>query len=69
MQARGLSSVHLADIVCRALEIGSGGDGKIPALSDHAWNTLGLPVQALDPIVEETQLEMERAVIFLDFTR
>ncbi|MBI5365492.1 MAG: HDOD domain-containing protein, partial [Planctomycetes bacterium] len=66
---RQVAIVHLADIVCRALQIGSGGDRKIPALSDYAWKTLGLPMTALDTILEETLIEMERAVVFLDFTR
>lgn len=67
--ARQAAIVHLADIVCRAMQIGSGGDRRIPPLSDYAWRTLGLPMTALDSILEETQLEMERAVVFLDFTR
>jgi putative nucleotidyltransferase with HDIG domain len=34
--------VHLADILCRGLEIGDGGDGLMPLLSEQVLDRLGL---------------------------
>ena len=41
------SIVHLADILARALDIGYGGDRKVPALDPTAWNLLKLKTPAL----------------------
>lgn len=46
--------VHVADIVARALEIGNGGDKKIPAASPSAWGEIGLSVPLVDKIMEGT---------------
>jgi putative nucleotidyltransferase with HDIG domain len=48
------SVVHLADILCRALELGSGGDPLVPPLSSFSWTTLGLEQGVLASIMEET---------------
>jgi HD-like signal output (HDOD) protein len=50
------SIVHLADILARALDIGYGGDRKVPALDPTAWNLLKLKTPALDGIMA-TMLE------------
>ena len=49
--------IHLADILCRAINLGSGGDKKIPPLHRDAWEILGLKISALEPIVEEMERE------------
>lgn len=49
--------VHLADIICRALRIGSGGDNKIPAMNEHALGMLSLGVNAVEPIMEKVEKE------------
>ena len=49
--------VHLADILCRSLDIGSGGDKKIPPLSEKAIKLLGLDVNAIEPILEKLETE------------
>lgn len=61
--------IHIADIVCRAMRMGSGGDRKIPALSEAAWEALELPVSSLESILVETDQEMEKALVFLDFMK
>lgn len=47
------SIVHVADILCRALDLGSGGDHRMPRLNDRAWENLGLDVAELTTIIEE----------------
>jgi len=43
--------VHLADILCRALNIGNGGDNKIPPLDKLAWERLKIKIDAIDTIM------------------
>jgi len=45
------SIVHLADILTRALGLGSGGDDRVPALERSAWELLKLKASALDSIM------------------
>jgi len=52
-----VAAVHLADIVCRALAIGSGGDACIPVLSRVARDILGLDAGNLREIVAAVELE------------
>lgn len=54
---REAAAVHLADILCRALEMGSGGDPRIPPLLPDAWEALGLDADALEPVMEEMERE------------
>ena len=50
--------VHLADILVRAEAIGSGGDRRIPVLSEEAMKTMGLGVDDLQDIMDEMVSEM-----------
>jgi putative nucleotidyltransferase with HDIG domain len=43
--------VHLADIFCRALNMGYGGDHKIPPLDKLAWERLKIQPGAIDTIM------------------
>jgi putative nucleotidyltransferase with HDIG domain len=43
--------VHLADIFCRALNMGHGGDNKIPPLDKFAWERLKIPATAIETIM------------------
>lgn len=63
------SIVHLADIITRAVRVGSGGDRKIPNLSESAWRTLNLREQDFDRMIGETFEEIEKAVVYLDFIK
>ncbi|RKY90521.1 HD family phosphohydrolase [candidate division KSB1 bacterium] len=57
--------VHLADILCRAMNMGSGGDNKIPPLNKSAWETLQLKLGSIEPIMEEMEKEFEDISLFL----
>ena len=46
------SIVHLADIFCRALRLGFGGDNKIPPLDRPSWDNLKIKTDAFEPIME-----------------
>ncbi len=49
--------VHLADIFCRALNMGFGGDNKIPPLDRLAWESLKIKTSAFETIMETMQDE------------
>jgi len=51
------SIVHLADILSRALDMGYGGDNKIPPLDKLAWESLKIKTGALESIMETMQNE------------
>ena len=56
--------VHLADILCRSLEIGSGGDEKVPLLNADAWAQLDLEPAMLNDIVDELNREIDNFNVF-----
>ena len=66
--SREAAIVHLADILCRAMDIGSGGDNKIPPLDRNAWQDLDLKLKAIEPIVEEIGMEFEDISLFVTST-
>ena len=58
--------VHLADIFCRSLDFGSGGDQKIPPLDKAAWENLKIKTNAIEPIMETMMGEFEDISLFID---
>lgn len=58
--------VHVGDIVARSLDIGNGGDQKIPAMEKKVWKELGFSLKIMDRVMEETMNELSRAKEFLD---
>ena len=58
--------VHLADILCRAMNTGSAGDNKIPPLNKNAWETLQLEVSAIEPLMEEIEREFHDISLFMN---
>ncbi len=59
--------IHLADILCRSLNIGSGGDEKIPALDAFAWEILKIKTPAIEPILEEIKKEYDDIRLFITY--
>jgi len=55
--AKEAAIVHLADIFCRALNMGFGGDNKIPLLDRFAWQSLKIQTSAIESIMETMQDE------------
>lgn len=56
---REAAIVHLSDILCRALNIGSGGDDRMPVLNKKGWECLQLEITAIEPIMERMEREFE----------
>lgn len=47
------SIVHLSDIICRGIGIGSGGDNSIPEIEDFAWKLLNFKVEMIEEWLPE----------------
>jgi len=57
-------AVHAGDILIRALNIGSGGDNKIPVLSSDVWDELKFSRQLIEKIYRDIEFELEKSTIF-----
>jgi len=57
--------VHLADIFCRALNMGYGGDNKIPPLDGSAWERLKIGTSAIDTIMATMRREYRDISAFI----
>lgn len=63
--SREAGIVHLADILCRAMDMGSGGDNKIPPLDKEAWDLLQLNMSAIERIAEEMERQFQDISLFI----
>jgi HD-like signal output (HDOD) protein len=52
------SVVHLADVLCRALQLGSSEQALIPDLDPAAWEALALTERSIQPIMETMEKEL-----------
>ena len=59
------SIVHLADIFCRTLDLGCGGDNEIPLVNEKAWEVMNMNKQVIKKIFSEVEKEYESATAFL----
>jgi putative nucleotidyltransferase with HDIG domain len=59
------ATVSLSDCLCRALDIGYGGDSLVPEIDPKAVTILGVEPLFIAGCLEEIDLEMERAKSFL----
>ena len=57
--SREVAIVHIANAICRSMEIGSGGDNLVPVIEDNAWETAGLPLDSAEIIKEKSLIEIE----------
>jgi len=58
------ATVYLSDCLCRALDIGHGGDSLVPEIDAKALTILGIEPLFIAGCLEEIDLEMERAKSF-----
>lgn len=57
--------VHLADIITRGLQIGSGGDMVIPEINRTAWDALNMKSDIIGQSMDDMDEELEKMSIFL----
>jgi len=60
--------VHLADILCRSLNIGYGGDNKMPPLDRTAWDSLRIKSGQIETIMAEILKEFEDITLFITYS-
>ena len=60
---------HVSDIICRALEIGNGGDERIPSLNQAVWGGLKLSDAIIDRCMGETYAGLDKAKDFLEMLK
>ena len=60
-----VATVHVADVVANSLGLGTSGGLFVPPLEEEAWDLLGLPVDVLRPLVEETEQRYGDTVKFV----
>ena len=59
--------VHLADILCRALNIGYAGDNKMPALDRPAWDNLRIRSEAIESLLASINTEFDEISLFISY--
>jgi putative nucleotidyltransferase with HDIG domain len=57
--------VHAADIFARGLDLGSGGDDRVPPLDHGAWKLLGMSAASLDTLMASILTDFEDISSFL----
>ncbi len=59
--------VHIADILCRAIGLGNGGDRKIPGINEDSWKLLNMGKETLQDLFSEIEQGVLSAISFLSF--
>ena len=49
--------IHLADILCHALQLGTSGELFVPPLDSEAWERIGLPISILSPVLVQVETQ------------
>jgi HD-like signal output (HDOD) protein len=57
--------IHLADIICLAMELGCSGERLVPPISPAAWNLLDIPANVLSTIVKQVEPQLAGAFAIL----
>ena len=57
---------HVADVLTRAIMVGSGGDGKIPVVAEAAWAALKLTEADLPELLGDISTEINKAGAYME---
>jgi HD-like signal output (HDOD) protein len=57
--------IHLADIICQGLELGSSAEWCVTPLDQSAWQLLGLPAGVLDTVIRQSEPQIEETCAIL----
>lgn len=66
---RMVAIVHLADVFCRAIGIGNGGDSKIPCINEESWKLLRLNKRTIKKLFSEMEQAIANAKVLLAFVK
>jgi len=57
--------IHLADIIAKAMELGSSGDVHVPPLDEKSWDQLKLPTGVFSAIWSQTEIQFNETINIL----
>ncbi len=57
--------IHLSDIICQGLELGSCAEWCVTALDEPSWQRLGLPAGMLDTVIRQSEPQIEETCAIL----
>jgi putative nucleotidyltransferase with HDIG domain len=57
--------IHLADIIAKAMELGSSGDVYVPPLDEKSWDQLKLPTGVFSAIWSQTEIQFNETIDIL----
>jgi putative nucleotidyltransferase with HDIG domain len=60
-----VAAVHIGDIICIALGLGSGGEKKVPVANTKAWEILGIDLGNLEYIIARIEKLFKESVSIL----
>ncbi len=53
--------VHLADIIASSVQTADAESGRVPPMDDGAWELVGLPIDSMEALVNETDVAFDEA--------
>ncbi|QSV45930.1 HDOD domain-containing protein [Geobacter benzoatilyticus] len=59
------ATIHVAGIICHAMDLGFSGDKFVPPLVPSAWDRIGLPPSMLGTILRQAEPQLEEAFAIL----
>ncbi len=57
--------IHLADIICQAMELGQGAERGVPPLDEPAWEQLGLSPHMLGMVLKQSESQIAETFAIL----
>jgi HD-like signal output (HDOD) protein len=57
--------IHLADIICQAMELGQGAEWGVPPLDEPAWERLGLTPHMLGAVLKQSESQIAETFAIL----
>jgi len=57
--------IHLADIICHAMELGQGAEWGVPPLDENAWERLGLSEHMLGTVLKQSEAQISETFAIL----
>lgn len=57
--------IHLADIICQAMEFGQGAEWGVPPLDQHSWERLGLSPHVLGTVLKQSESQISETFSIL----
>jgi HD-like signal output (HDOD) protein len=57
--------IHLADVMCQAMELGQGAEWGVPPLDEPAWDRLGLSPHMLGAVLKQSEAQIAETFAIL----